>query len=166
MLSLAQARTLIRVQSWAIPASIPSQIEQALHVTWPTRTGEVVSGPVDVVCIGPSEWLVSAADSQGGPLLQLLNDAFAGTSLRATDVSSALTCIRIEGPDARVLLSKGCSIDFHPQAFPTARSARTRLAGLPVVLRCFEDAHFECFVSRSYQQYLLSWLRDAAVEMG
>ena len=155
--------TIFRVQNWAIAASAPAAARQLLGLEWPMRTGTGVTGRrADVVCVGPTEWLVIAPDERDSTLLfKPLADAFTDSPFRATDLSSALVRIRLEGGSVRSLLSQGCGMDFHPEQFPAGQSARTRLAGMPVVLRCMEVAGFECIVSRSYQDYLLAWLADA-----
>src|SRR5690242_11013124 len=156
--------TLIRVQSWSLGAQVPDKVQDALGVSWPGETGASASGDIHVLCIGPTDWLAITADVDTTGLLRTLSAAFAGSSFRATDLSCALTRIRVVGADARALLSKGCSLDLHPQVFCPGRSARTRFAGMPVLIRCIGDATFECIVARSYAQYLQSWLADAAVE--
>jgi sarcosine oxidase subunit gamma len=156
--------TIFRVQSWAIAASAPVAARHLLGVEWPMRTGTVVTGRTDVVCVGPTEWLVIAPDERDSTLLfKPLTEAFVDSPFRATDLSSALIRIRLEGESVRTLLSQGCGVDFHPEQFLPGQSARTRLAGMPVVLRCIEAAGFECIVSRSYQDYLLAWFADATL---
>jgi sarcosine oxidase, subunit gamma len=164
MLELLDPCTLIRVQSWGLEAQVPRKVQDALGISWPRETGTSASGDVDVLCIGPTDWLAVSADPDSAGLLRTLSDAFAGTGFRATDLSCALTRIRVEGAHARVVLSKGCSVDLHPQLFFPGRSARTRFAGMPVLIRCTGVASFECIVARSYTQYLESWLADAAIE--
>jgi sarcosine oxidase subunit gamma len=131
---------------------------------WPSATGTLTSGASDVLCIGPTDWLVIGPDPDPTPLLRILSDAFQGTPFRATNVSSALTRIRIEGPDVRMLLSKACALDFRPQVFPPRCLARTRFAGVPVVVRCLQPSVFDCIVSVSYGDYLMAWLSDASTE--
>ena len=70
----------------------------------------------------------------------------------------------IQGPEVRSLLLKGCALDLHPSQFPPGRCARTRFAALPTILRCTSATNFECIVTSSYRDYLLSWLADAAEE--
>jgi sarcosine oxidase gamma subunit len=42
---------------------------------------------------------------------------------------------------------------------------RTRLAHVPVVILCLDEApRYELWVARSYREYLRSWLHDAAPE--
>ena len=159
--SLANPCSIIRVQTWDCENPVPLRFEQVLGMAWPAQTGAVVSGRADVICTGPAEWLVISTDSDAAPLLQQLEEAFEGTAFRATNVSSALARIRIDAPDVRVHLSKGCALDLHPSRFPAGRCARTRFAGMPVILRCTHASTFECIVASSYGDYLISWLNDA-----
>ncbi len=160
--SVLESCTIIRVQSWAITASAPAAARQLLGVEWPMRTGSLATGRADVVCVGPTEWLVIAPDERDSSvLLKPLTDAFVDSPFRATDLSSALVRIRLEGESVRTLLSQGCGVDFHPERFPPGESARTRFAGMAVVVRCIGVSSFECIVARSYQEYLLAWLADA-----
>jgi sarcosine oxidase, subunit gamma len=157
--------SIVRVQTWDSEAATPSAVDEVLGVTWPKKTGVVVSGRADVICVGPTDWLVVAADRHAAEWLQRLEGEFHGSStFRATDMSHALARIQLDGPEVRDLLAKGCSLDLYPPLFPPGRSARTRFAGMPVIVRCEQPSTFECIVSRSYADYLLCWLADASVE--
>ena len=159
-----EACPIIRVQSWDVRKGPPVKAEQALGLLWPRSAGEVARGQVSILCIGPTDWLVLAPDHNRIALCDELNDTFARSTYRATDVSDALARIQVEGDDARALLAKGCSLDLHADRFPPLRSARTRFAGMPVVIYCAQTSTFECIVARSYRDYLLTWLADAGSE--
>jgi sarcosine oxidase subunit gamma len=154
---------VVRVQTWDSQAVAPSLVESSLGVEWPLVAGAVASGRADVICIGPTDWLVMTAEPGAGALLKLLAESFAGSSFRATDVSSALTRVEVDGPEARDVLAKACALDLHHSCFGPGRSARTRFAGMPVIVRCVRSTAFECVVATSYWEYLVSWLRDAAI---
>jgi sarcosine oxidase subunit gamma len=158
--------SIVRVQTWDATAAAPSAIEQALGVAWPRETSAVAVGRADIICVGPTDWLVvaSSADMERATLLQSLDVAFEGSAFRATNLSQALACIEICGTETRELLAKGCALDLHPSVFPPGRSARTRFASMPVIVRCIAPSTFHCIVSLSYRDYLHSWLLDAAVE--
>jgi sarcosine oxidase subunit gamma len=156
--------TIIRVQSWDCGVPAPSQVEQVLGFAWPRETGAVASGGADVISTGPTDWLVTTTDPNAGALLQRLEETFDGSAFRATNMSQALCRIEIDGPEARTLLSKGCSLDLHPSRFPPGRAARTRFAGMPVIVRCTQPSTFECIVTSSYLDHLVSWLADAVLE--
>jgi heterotetrameric sarcosine oxidase gamma subunit len=156
----------VRVQSWSIPKD-PPPVGALLQETWPLNTGTVARGEVEVLCLGPTEWLVSTPDPGEAPaLVQRLSSMFADTSFRATDMSSALARFRIAGPNSRALLSKGTGLDLRPNAFRPNRCTRTRLAEIPVVIRCADEFVFECTVTVSCKDYLFQWLVDADFEFG
>ena len=157
--------TIIRVQSWNIPESVPPQVERALGIRWPREAGTLASGSSDVLCLGPADWLLIEPEQDHARTLRILIDAFQATSFRATNVSASLTRLQIQGKHVRALLSKACALHLHPRLFPPDRVARTCFAGIPVVIRCIEPANFECIVTLSYCDYLTSWLSDAAVEL-
>lgn len=156
--------TMLRVQSWDIKAAVPSRVEQALGIPWPKLTGTVATGCAEILCLGPTDWLIVAANSDTATLLEVVTDAFRGSSFRVTNVSQALSRIHLEKPHARSLLSKACALDVAPEFFPPGRSVRTRVAGIPVVVRCMQALTFECIVSVSYCEYLSAWFKDAATE--
>ena len=156
--------SFIRVQTWNSQATATQKVEIALGTPWPKETGTIASGRADILCIGPTDWLVIAADSDAKALYQQLDDAFEGSAFRATNVSQALARIEVQGTEVRELLLNGCALDLHASRFPPGCCARTRLAALPAILRCTGPTSFECIVTSSYQDYLLSWLADAAEE--
>ena len=165
MLKWLDPCNIIRVQAWECELPVPSHVEQVLGIVWPKATGAVASGGyADILCTGPTDWLIVSTEPDIEPLLDWLQEAFERCAYRATNMSSALMRIQIDGSCARALLSKGCGIDVHPQTFPPGRCARTRLAGMPVIVRCTEDSTFQCIVAASYVDYLDSWLADAALE--
>jgi len=155
---------IVRVQTWQSQVDVPSKAAQWLGVAWPEKTCTLTNGRADVLCIGPTDWLVLAPDPDVAWLLQALEVAFDVDSFRATDVTQALTRVEIEGAEVRALLAKGCSLDLHPYRYPPGHHARTRFGGMPVVVRCQRETAFECIVASSYRDYLVSWLADAAVE--
>jgi sarcosine oxidase, subunit gamma len=152
--------TIIRVQSWDVAASAPSTIHQVLGTAWPHVVGAVTTGVVDVLCTGPTDWLIVGVNPNASALCATLTKALFDTPLRATDISHAYTRLEFEGPDVCDFLLKGCSLDLHPTRFPIARCARTRFAGVPTVLRHQAPSTFEAIVSSSYQQYLLAWIAE------
>ena len=157
--------SFIRVQTWDFQATATQKVEIALGTLWPRETSTIASGGrTDILCIGPTDWLVTTSDSDAKALHRQLEDAFEGSVFRATNVSQALARIEVHGPEVRALLLKGCALDLHPSQFLPGRCARTRFATLPTILRCTGRTNFECIITSSYQDYLLSWLADAAEE--
>lgn len=168
MLSRATEHTaLVRVQSWARRERVvPREAANALRLEWPLQAGEVAGGRAEVICISPTDWLVVAGNEfPEEELLQALEAAFHDTPFRATALSSSLARIRIEGDQARALLSKACALDIESADLIPGRAPRTLVAGLPAIIRCLEGPRFECIVPLSYADYLLAWLSDAAAEL-
>jgi len=155
---------ILRIQTWDDEAFVPPAVEDILGVAWPKRTGLVARGRADVIYVGPTDWLVLWADADAGALLMHLDVALEGSTFRATNVSQALVRIQLDGTEMRDLLAKECSLDLHPPLFPPGRSARTRFAGMPVIVRCIGTSTFELIVTQSYTDYLLAWLEDAKLE--
>ena len=155
--------SIIRVQTWDCGAAAP-KVEQVVGIPWPREAGTVANGRADIICSGPADWLVISRDPDATALLQQLEEALEESSFRATNVSSALACIEVESPEVRALLAKGCALDLHPSRFPPGRCARTRFAGMPVIVRCTLNSTFQCIVASSYRDYLVSWLTDASRE--
>jgi sarcosine oxidase subunit gamma len=155
---------IVRVQTWQSQVDVTSKAAQWLGVAWPERACTLTNGRADVLCIGPTDWLVLAPDPDVAWLLQALEVAFDVDSFRATDLTQALARVEIEGAEVRALLAKGCSLDLHPSRYPPGHYARTRFGGMPVVVRCQRETVFECIVASSYRDYLVSWLADAALE--
>jgi len=169
---LSDSLILVRVQTWDLGAPTPRALEDAFALKWPSTVGIVAAGPTDhdsrvaaILCVGPTEWLVIGADPNAAVILRPLQAALDGTPFRATTVTDSLAQIVIEGPQARLMLAKASSLDLHPSRFSPARCARTRLAGMPVLLWCTKEFNFRCIVASSYREYLLAWLADAGLEM-
>lgn len=154
--------SIMRIQTWDNEAIASCTVGDVLGVAWPHTTGAFAAGRAEVVCVGPSEWLVIARDSDVISWLHRLDVAFRESSFRVTNLSQALSCIEIESPEARNLLAKGCALDL--SSFAPGRCARTRFAGMPVIVCCRDVSKFECIVTLSYVDYLLSWLADATLE--
>jgi heterotetrameric sarcosine oxidase gamma subunit len=156
---------ILRVQSWSRGTRPPEAIERLLELDWPVQVGEVAQGALDVVCIGPTDWLlVSQTGGDLGWPVPAIEKSLHGSSFRTTDLSCAWVRIRINGAAATALLAKACALDVVSPSLAPGRASRTLVAGVVVVLRCLEPAVFECIAPSSYGDYLLSWLADASAE--
>jgi heterotetrameric sarcosine oxidase gamma subunit len=156
--------SIIRIQTWDGEALVTPAVEDILGVAWPEKTGLVARGRADVICLGPTDWLVVAADPDASVWLPRFETVFEGSTFRATNMSQALVRIQVQGPEVCDLLAKGCAIDLYPPLFPPGRAVRTRLAGMPVIVSCTGTSSFELIVTQSYADYLLAWLADGELE--
>ncbi len=117
--------------------------------------------------LGPDEWLLQTPPGQGGGIAGELRDALHDLFVAVTDLSSAQTVLRISGHHAVDVLSKGCSLDLHPKALGRGRCAQTLVAKTMVLIRPLEESSsFDLTVRRSFAEYAVLWLRDAAEEYG
>ena len=138
---------------------------RALGTPLPTAPNTTtVSGDVEVLWMGPDEWLV-VAPAGGKALRDALEQALGGGDATVVDVSAQRTVIEVAGADARDVLLKGCALDLHPRAFGAGRCAQTLVARAQVVLvaRTDEPA-YRVLVRASFAEYLAEWLLDAAAE--
>lgn len=146
--------------------------------TAPPIQPNTVAGPADLaqgprmLWLGPDEWLVVTAPGQGASIADALRDALAGQVASVVDVSDARAAINLSGPQARAVVMKGCTLDFHPRVFGPGQCAQTLLARAGVILhqtgfdKATGAAAYDLYVLRSFAEYLWAWLEDAAQEYG
>ncbi len=131
----------------------------------PTTANTVVeSGDYRIYWLGPDEWLIVTPAGQEGELKAALLKALDGVFSAVVDNSSGLTMLHVTGAYAAALLATDCPLDLHPREFKPGQCAQTRLAraGMTVSPLAHEDG-FEVIIRRSFADYLLLWLQDAAV---
>jgi sarcosine oxidase subunit gamma len=138
---------------------------RTLGVALPTTPNTTcTNGDVELIWMGPDEWLV-VARSDGEPVRKALEDALEGEHASLVDVSGQRTVIEVAGADARDVLLKGCALDLHPRAFGVGQCAQTLLARAQVVLLArSEEPAFWVFVRASFAEYLAEWMLDASAE--
>ena len=119
---------------------------------------------VDVLWMGPDEWLVVAPPGTQRHR-EALKRALGADHATVVDVSAQRTAIDLAGANARDVLLKGCALDLHPRAFSVGRCAQTLLARAQVILHARTDEPaYRVFVRASFAGYLAEWLLDAAGE--
>lgn len=117
------------------------------------------------ISLGPDEWLVIAPAGEAPALESALGRALADDPLAAVcDLSHNYTTLRLEGPDARDVLAKGCPLDLAPGAFGPGHAAQTLLASTRVLLTCPAATAVDLRVRNSFARYTVAWLRDAMAE--
>jgi sarcosine oxidase subunit gamma len=163
---LAEAPFLTQLTVRVAPGSAAAAaVAGVLGAPLPTAPNTTVVGDnVEVLWMGPDEWLVVAPAGAEG-LVPALEDAVGAGHATVVDVSDQRTAIDVAGADARDLLLKGCALDLHPRAFGVGRCAQTLLARANVVLVSRDDEPaYRVFVRASFAEYLAEWLLDAAAE--
>jgi sarcosine oxidase subunit gamma len=150
--------------------------KKVLGIALPTTANSVERGKdIAVAFMNPEEWWVisdsDALDAEAR-LAAKLREGLASVRAAVTEIGESRSCILVSGPRARDLLAKGCSVDLHPKVFGgVGQSAQTLLAKATVFFHQTaegetEGPSFEIYVTRSFADYLWSWLEDAAQEYG
>lgn len=146
-----------------------ARIASALGAPLPVRPNTVTRGSaadLEILWLGPDEWLVLAPDGAQGRLAGELRAALDGEVGSVVDVSAQQTVIELTGPRAREALAKGCSLDLHPRAFGPGQCAGTLLgrAGVTLLPREGSDPTYWVLVRATFAAYLAEWLLDARRE--
>ena len=72
--------------------------------------------------------------------------------------------VPLTGDDAAALIATDCPLDLHPREFKPGQCAQTRLAKAGMTIAPLADGSgFELIIRRSFADYLLLWLQDAAI---
>jgi sarcosine oxidase subunit gamma len=82
------------------------------------------------------------------------------------DQSDAYLAVRIAGPKAQALLSRGVGVDLHDQAFPVGAAAVTAAAHLGLILWRREAQVYDLLSFRSYADDCWRWLMETAGGFG
>lgn len=124
----------------------------------------VESGDTRVYWLGPDEWLVITPTGAQGQVQAELQKALDGVFSSVVDNSSGFTLVEVTGENAGALLATDCPLDLHPRVFKPGQCAQTRLAkaGMTIAPRRNGEG-FEVIMRRSFADYLLLWMQDAAV---
>jgi sarcosine oxidase subunit gamma len=138
---------------------------KALGVEAPSEPNTVIeAGDNRIYWLGPDEWLVVTPADQQQQVGERLRDALDGVFSSVVDNSSGLTMIHVSGDNAAALLATDCPFDLHPREFRPGQCAQTRLAKAGMTISPLADGKgFEVIIRRSFADYLLRWLQDAAV---
>jgi len=124
----------------------------------------VESGDHRIYWLGPDEWLLVTPTGKQLQLQAQLREALVGVFSSAVDNSSGLTRVEVRGDNAGSLLATDCPLDLHPREFKPGQCAQTRLAKAGMTIAPLLDGSgFELVIRRSFADYLLLWLQDAAL---
>lgn len=116
--------------------------------------------------MGPDEYLLLDLSPAGEPaaLLDPLERAIGATGHALVDVSQRQIALQVSGPHAALILNAGCPLDLRDEEFPVGMCTRTLFAKADVLLwRTGPDA-FHVEIWRSFSDYLLGALGEAARE--
>jgi sarcosine oxidase subunit gamma len=141
-----------------------ARLAGVLGAQLPAECGAVTSDGVHhTIWLGPDEWLV-VTDVDAVAVADQLEAAVGEEPGLVLDVSANRTVLELTGPQARLVLEKGCPVDLHPRAFGPGRAVATTLARVPVLLWQTGEASYRMLPRSSFADYVASWLLDAMVE--
>ena len=113
--------------------------------------------------LGPDEWLLQCPIGQGAALEVALRQALAEQHFAVVSVGHGNTVLRVQGPGAADLLSRGCPLDLHASVFAAGQVAQSHISRANATILCKQaGSHYEVTVRRSFADYLFRWLCAAA----
>ena len=132
----------------------------------PIANNFTTSGEFKLFWLGPSEWLLTAPDSQSTKLIADLTAETLGQHVSIVNVSDNRTCLILSGPKSWTVLNKTCELDLHPRTWRTGHCAQTLVARVQVLLAITNDSNleFRLFVRNSFAEHLAGFLLDAMLE--
>ncbi len=120
-----------------------------------------------VFWLGPSEWLIHCPLANRRQRQTVLGNALQAVHHAVVDVSDYYVLMRLSGPAARTILTKGSPLDMDVAAFPEGRCAQTRYGHASVLLHAVDVVpSFDIQVRWSFAEYLWRYLVDGAKEFG
>jgi len=155
----------INLRGKAENAAFMAGVSRALNSELPTIANTMIeTGGHRIYWLGPDEWLVITPEGQQLKLQTELQQALDGVFSAVVDTSSGLTMVEITGDNAAALLCTDCPLDLHPRKFSAGQCAQTRLAKAGMTIAPMRDDNgFEIIIRRSFADYLLLWLQNAAI---
>jgi sarcosine oxidase subunit gamma len=114
--------------------------------------------------LGPDERLLLVQQEIWTQVSSELASALAAMPHSLVDISQRQLALHIGGARAAELISAGCPLDLHLQAFPVGMCTRTLLAKAPIVLWRTGGEEFHLEVHRSLAPYVRALLAEVARE--
>ena len=165
-----------RLVSLAQVAAWPDTVDQVIDIVASLVGCAPPQGPAGssgeaagaILLLAPGRLLVESRDPR---LATRLAEQIGPEVGAVTDLSHARIAIRITGPKAAWILSKGMAIDFYPEAFPPMKVAQSAIHEVGVIVRRLsaqglEGGSFDLYVYRGFALSFWEWLTEAAAETG
>jgi len=133
----------------------------------PLEANTMTTGDHRVFWLGPDEWqIVTAIDNTHG-LVTRLREATSGLHASVSDLSGGQIAMHISGPGVLDVLAKGSTLDLTPAGFEKGACAQSGLAKASMLIGCIDaEPVYEIVVRRSFADYVVRWLQQAATEYG
>ena len=143
--------------------SARKRLAEVAAVDLPKGPGIARGSDVDALWATAESWTLIADQSFG--LAGKLEQADLGAD--PVDQSHARGIVRLEGPQVREILARGCLVDLHPRSFKPGDAAATAISLIGVQLwQLDERPRFEISVARTFAANFWEWLESAALREG
>jgi len=140
-------------------------VAKVLGVALPTEPMTSASaGDVRIFWKAFDEWLIWTPEGAEGKLVADLRAATDGMRKAVVDMSDYFTVIRVQGPNARTLLAKGCALDLHPRAFSQGQATGTGFHQATIFLTLADTDTFDVMIRWSFADYLWTYFADGMQE--
>ena len=145
-------------------AAIDSAVQSVTGLALPLVANTARMGADrQLLWLGPDECLLQCPIGQGAALEVALRQALAEQHFAVVSVGHGNTVLRVQGPGAADLLSRGCPLDLHASVFAAGQVAQSHISRANATILCKQaGSHYEVTVRRSFADYLFRWLCAAA----
>ena len=107
-------------------AEFAAAVRSSFALPLPTRSNTSTrAGAVTALWLGPASWLLVFSDESTFGDFEARRDALNAAGGALFDVSASRVGWTIGGTDARVVLNKGCPLDFDPRVFVEGMCAQS-----------------------------------------
>lgn len=141
-----------------------ASLSSALGTDLPAKIGQCSrQGEIEILCLGPDEWLVLASESEAAGITEACEAIYADAPHSLTEISDREVTLRIEGPKAGELMTLGCPRDL--DHLPEGEARRSVFDGVSVVLWRDGPQRFRIDVWRSFAPHVMSLLTTGCGEL-
>lgn len=163
-IDILDTRGFINLRGDPLNGDFVDIVEKVLGQSLPLKANTFTEGDQVVYWLGPDEFLIGCASADTDSIFKQLSTALEKKHFAINDVSGGQLTIVMRGKAVPDVLSKGCTVDLHPDTFPAGACAQTGLGKAAVLIANRNaDSEYEVFVRRSFSDYLIKWLRHAAL---
>lgn len=146
-------------------AALTSRIAEQFGIDLPSGATRSARAGTAFVGIGPGTWLACREASHPNWASGLAATVSGLASV--SDQSGGYAVLRVTGPAARDLLSRGAFIDFHPSVFGPGSAAVTTIAHIGVMLWQLDDAPtYDVALFGSFAESFWHWIEATCAAVG
>lgn len=141
--------------------------ESVLDQKLPLVANTVTEGEYTVYWLGPDEFQITCPIGSVTNLCERLAIALSGVHFAVNDLSGGQVALELQGEAVPLVLAKGCTLDLHQRVFPVGACAQSGLGKANVlIVNRRKPGQYDVMVRRSFSDYLIKWLLNAADEYG